>query len=257
MGSILQLANGRLDVLVLQIYRRLRRLATTSSRRRSPSWSSRSPTSSVGRAWCWSRSPTQQRASTSADAVRHFTLLGGAAAIANVLFGSALIVLGYGSRFHAAIAPMLILLPGVWMLGSASSSRALSGRGGRSRNDPGRSFRGGDHGAGLRADPSAGNQRRCPRVTVGYSTLGIVSVVVLHRVSAIPVRELAIPTRADLHGYRRFLTSVWAARGDVTLYARDRRRRRPGPRRTTPTDRLGAGDRLCSVRGRQQHAGHL
>jgi O-antigen/teichoic acid export membrane protein len=220
MGSILQLANGRLDVLVLQIYRPLAQVgyyvvAQTVAEL----------VVTLANEFRWTgmvlvtKSEGEQRASTSADAVRHFTLLGGAAAIANVLFGSAVIVLGYGSRFHAAIAPMLILLPGVWMLGIGIVIQGdLSGRG---RPGLASTLAGASAAVTTALDfaliPPLGTNGAALASLCGYSTLGIVSVVVLHRVSAIPVRELVIPTRADLHGYRRFLSErLRRARGDVT-----------------------------------------
>jgi antigen flippase len=207
-GSILQLANGRLDVLILQIYRPLSQVgyyvvAQTVAEL----------VVTLANEFRWTgmvlvtKTRGQERASTSADAVRHFTLVGAAAALANVLFGSVVILLGYGSRFEAAIAPMLILLPGVWMLGIGIVVQGdLSGRG-----RPGlASVLAGvsaavTTGLDFALIPPLGTTGAALASLCGYSTLGIVSIVVLHRVSAIPLRELVIPTRADLRGYGSFV----------------------------------------------------
>jgi O-antigen/teichoic acid export membrane protein len=209
LGSILQLANGRLDVLILQIYRPLSQvgyyvIAQTVAEL----------VVTLANEFRWTsmvlvtKSQGEEQASTSASAVRHYTLLAAAAALANVLFGSAVILLGYGSRFHPAIAPMLILLPGVWMLGIGIVIQGdLSGRG-----RPGlASVLAGvsaavTTGLDFALIPPLGTIGAALASVCGYSTLGIVSIVVLHRVSAIPVRELVIPTRADLRGYRSFLS---------------------------------------------------
>jgi O-antigen/teichoic acid export membrane protein len=207
-GSILQLANGRLDVLILQIYRPLSQVgyyvvAQTVAEL----------VVTLANEFRWTgmvlvtKSQGEEQASTSADAVRHFTLLGAIAALVNVLFGSLVILLGYGSHFHAALAPMLILLPGVWMLGIGIVIQGdLSGRG-----RPGlASVLAGvsaavTTGLDFALIPSLGTTGAALASVCGYSTLGVVSIVVLHRVSGIPVRELVVPTRADLRGYGSFL----------------------------------------------------
>jgi O-antigen/teichoic acid export membrane protein len=218
-GSILQLANGRLDVLILQIYRPLSQvgyyvIAQTVAEL----------VVTLANEFRWTsmvlvtKSQGEEQASTSASAVRHYTIIAAAAALANVVFGSAVILLGYGSRFHSAIAPMLILLPGVWMLGIGIVIQGdLSGRG-----RPGlASVLAGvsaavTTGLDFALIPPLGTIGAALASVCGYSTLGIVSVIVLHRVSAIPLRELVIPTRADLRGYRSFLSErLRHARGAV------------------------------------------
>jgi O-antigen/teichoic acid export membrane protein len=129
------------------------------------------------------------------------------------------ILLGYGSRFQPAVVPMLILLPGVWMLGIGIVIQGdLDGRG-----RPGlASLLAGisaavTTGLDFALIPSLGTTGAALASVCGYSTLGIVSIAVLHRVSAIPVRELVVPTRADLRGYRSFLAErLRRARAAVT-----------------------------------------
>lgn len=219
-GSILQLANGRLDVLILQIYRPLSQvgyyvIAQTVAEL----------VVTLANEFRWTgmvlvtKAQGEEQASTSASAVRHYTLVAAAAALANVVFGSVVILLGYGSRFQPALAPMLILLPGVWMLGIGIVIQGdLSGRG-----RPGlASVLAGisaavTTGLDFALIPSLGTTGAALASVCGYSTLGVVSVVVLHRVSEIPVRELVVPTRADLRGYRNFLAErLRRARGVAT-----------------------------------------
>jgi O-antigen/teichoic acid export membrane protein len=218
-GSILQLANGRLDVLILQIYRPLSQVgfyvvAQTVAEL----------VVLLADQFRWTgmvlvtRSQGDEQASTSANAVRHYTIVAAVAVLVTALFGSAVILLGYGSQFHAAVAPMLILLPGVWMLGIGIVIQGdLSGR-----DRPGLpSVLAGvsaavTTGLDFALIPSLGTIGAALASLCGYSALGIVSIVALHRVSAIPVRELVIPTRADLRGYRSFLSErLRRARGGV------------------------------------------
>ena len=54
---------------------------------------------------------------TSIDSIRHHGILAAVAVVANAVFGTLVILIGYGSEFRPAIEPMLILLPGIWFLG--------------------------------------------------------------------------------------------------------------------------------------------
>jgi O-antigen/teichoic acid export membrane protein len=207
-GSILQFANGRLDVIILAIYRPLSQVGyyvvaqtiaelvvTLADQFR---W--------TGMVLVTKLTGAEQQASTTASAVRNYTLAGAGAAIGTAVIGSAVILLGYGAQFHPAIAPMLILLPGVWMLGLGIVIQGdLSGRG-----RPGlASILAGvstaiTTGLDFVLIPPLGAIGAALASAFGYSALGVVAIVALHRVSGIPVRALVVPTRADLRGYRSF-----------------------------------------------------
>jgi O-antigen/teichoic acid export membrane protein len=204
-GSLLQLANGRLDILILQIYRPLSQVgyyvvAQTIAElvvvlANQFRW--------TGMVLVARSGDDEHRASATASTVRHYTTLAAVAAIGVGFVGSALIVLGYGSRFHSAIAPMLILLPGVWMLGIGIVIQGdLSGRG---RPGLASTLAGISAAATTGLDflliPPLGPIGAALASMVGYSLLGVVSIGALHRVTAIPVRALVVPTGADLHGY--------------------------------------------------------
>ncbi|MGI8715006.1 MAG: oligosaccharide flippase family protein [Solirubrobacteraceae bacterium] len=207
-GSILQLANGRFDVIILQIYRPLSQVgyyvvaqtiaelvATLANEFR---WTSMVLVTK-------SRDEAQQ-AITTADSVRHYTLLAAVAAVANVFLGSAVILVGYGSRYSPAIAPMLVLLPAVWILGIGIVIQGdLSGRGRPGLASTLAGFSAAiTTGLDLLLIPSSGMIGAAVASLCGYSTLGVASIIVLHRISGIPIRAMIVPTRADLGGYWGF-----------------------------------------------------
>lgn len=155
----------------------------------------------------------ESQAVTSADSVRHHGILAGAATIANVFFGTGVILLLYGSRYDAAVVPMLVLLPGVWFAGMGGVIQGdLSGRG-----RPGLS----SQLAGLAAVvtvvlnlaliPPLGVLGAALASVVAYTTYGVASLIALHRISGITIRRLLVPTRADFALYWRFLRHRGAA----------------------------------------------
>jgi O-antigen/teichoic acid export membrane protein len=220
-GSILEIANGRLDVIILGFYR---------------------PPSQVGyyvvaqaiaeivvqlaTAFQWSNMALISRdqgadpeASTSAVALRHLTLITGLATLFNAAFGTLVILLGYGKAFHPAVVPMLILLPGVWFL---SLSVVIQGDlGGRGRPGLASILVAVAAGVTVILDialiPPFGVYGAAIASVVAYSTLGISSLLTLRRVSRIPLRELLLPTRADVAVYvkfaRRFLAGLRSRTG--------------------------------------------
>jgi O-antigen/teichoic acid export membrane protein len=209
-GSLLQLANGRLDVLILQIYRPLSEVGyyvvaqtiaeivvVVANQFR---WTGMVLVARLGE--------DDERVSTTAGTVRHYTAVGAAATVGTGLAGTVLVLLGYGPEFHSALVPMLILLPGVWMLGIGVVVQGdLSGRG-----RPGLA----SGLAGISAltttaldfalIPPLGATGAALASLIGYSLLGVVSIWTLHRVGAIALRALLVPTRADLGEYRRSMS---------------------------------------------------
>jgi O-antigen/teichoic acid export membrane protein len=204
-GSVFQLTNGRLDVLVMQIFRPLsevgyyvvaQTIAELVITLANAFQSSVMPliTSYEG---------DERAEQTSIDSIRHHGILAAAAVLANAVFGTLVIVVGYGSQFHPAVGPMLILLPGIWFLGMGIVIQGdLSGRG-----RPGLS----SALAGMSAAmtiildfaliPPLGMYGGAISSVVAYTTFGIASLIALGRVTGIPWNELAIPTRADFAGY--------------------------------------------------------
>ncbi len=152
------------------------------------------------------------QATTSADAVRHHAILATFATVANAGLGTVIILFAYGAQYSSAVVPMLVLLPGIWFLGTAGVIRSdLSGRG-----HPGLASKlaGVATIVTLIADfaliPPLGVIGAAIASVIAYTTYGITSLIALRRVSGISMRRMLAPTRADLTAYRRALSQIVA-----------------------------------------------
>ncbi|MGH2867016.1 MAG: lipopolysaccharide biosynthesis protein, partial [Solirubrobacteraceae bacterium] len=150
----------------------------------------------------------QRQDQVSISSLRHHGILAGVAALANCGIGTVIIYFAYGRRFDPAIAPMLVLLPGVWFLGMGLVIQSdLSGRG-----RPGLSSQLAALAAGVTVVldfvliPPLGVMGGAIASVCAYTTYGLASLIALHRVSGIPIRELIVPTRADLSLYTAFFS---------------------------------------------------
>lgn len=204
-GSIFQLANGRLDVIVMQFFRPLNQVgyyvvAQTIAEL----------VINLANAFQSSVLPLiahyegdERAETTSIESIRHHGILAALAVLADAVFGPFVIYVLFGSKFAPAIAPMLILLPGIWFLGMGIVIQGdLSGR-----ERPGLS----SALAGLAAVvtvaldfaliPPLGVFGGALASVAAYTTFGVASLIALHRVTGIPVRRLAVPTRADFAAY--------------------------------------------------------
>lgn len=223
-GSMLQLANYRLDVIIVQLFRPLSEVgyyvvAQTIAEL----------VITLAVAFQGSIMPlvSHYEGDEKADAstvlsVRHHGILAGVAIIGNAIFGPLVIALAFGPKFVPAIGPMLILLPGIWFLGMGTVIQGdLSGRG-----RPGLS----SALVGLAAIvtvsldfaliPPLGVPGAALASVAAYSTYGIASLIALHRVTAIPLRQMLIPKREDFETYRsvirRGLAALRSANSDST-----------------------------------------
>ncbi len=213
-GSIFQLTNARLDVVIMQFYRPLSQvgyyvvaqgiaeLMMTLAR---AFQSSVLPLVSRGEG-------TERQAATSIDSIRHYAILATAALLANALLGPVVIYYAFGSQYRAAIVPMLILLPGVWFLGVGTVIQGdLGGRG-----RPGTSSKLAGIAAAvtvvldLTLIPPFGVIGAALASVAAYTTFGVASLIVLHRVSEVPLRELVLPTRRDLGVYSQLARDALA-----------------------------------------------
>jgi O-antigen/teichoic acid export membrane protein len=203
-GSIFQVMNYRLDVLVLQFFRPLSEvgyyvvaqviaeLVTTLST-----------------AFATSVLPLvagsdehDERARTTVASLRHHGVLTIVAILLNLVFGTLIILFAYGPSYRPALVPMLIILPGMWFLGTASVVTGdLRGRG---RPGTASSLAGGAVIVTVALDvlliPRWGVNGAAVASLVTYVVLGIASLVVLSRVGRLPLRSL-LPSRADAAAY--------------------------------------------------------
>lgn len=220
-GAIFQMANARLDVLVLQAFRPLKEvgyyvIAQTIAEL----------VTTLALAFRTAVLPLVSRLEgdaaqdgTTIASVRHYGILAGTAAVLNAGFGTLVILFAFGPAFHPAVVPMLVLLPGIWFLGLGTM---ISGHlGGRGR--PGTS----SLLAGLAAAvtvgldllliPPLGVTGAALASVVAYTVYGSASLVALSRIGGIPVRALIVPGRADFAVYpaaaRRLARRLRSARG--------------------------------------------
>jgi len=204
-GTLLQLLNYRLDVIVLRFFRPLAdvgyyvvaailaELVIT-----------------VANAFQSSVLPLvshyegqERQATTSVSSLRHHGILAAAATLANAAFAPLVIIYGYGPSFHQALVPMFILLPGMWFLGTGT----VVGGDLRGRGHPGLS----SVVAGLAVVvtvaldvvliPMFGVPGAAVASVAAYAVYGVASLIALSRVSGIGVRQLAVPQRVDLELY--------------------------------------------------------
>lgn len=205
-GSLLQLVNYRFDVIIVQIFRPLSQVGyyviaeTIAELVLTLALVFQSNVLPVV-----SHYEGDERAHTSTVlSLRHYGILSLVAIIGNCFLGPLVILLAYGSGFAPAVVPMLTMLPGIWFLGLGLVIQGNLA----ARNRPGLS----SMLAGLSAFltvvldlaliPAFGIEGAALASVGAYTTFGVASLLALHRVSSIPVRELIVPTRSDLAGYR-------------------------------------------------------
>jgi O-antigen/teichoic acid export membrane protein len=162
----------------------------------------------------------ESRDRTTILAIRHHGILAATGCVLNAGFGTALILVGYGSAYRPAIVPMLILLPGIWWLGTGSVVTSDL----RARDRPGLASAVSGAavlvtvGLDLALIPPLGIIGAAIASVVAYTVQGILSLVALSRVTGLPVRTLVVPERSDFAAYPA---------GARTLARRLRRRSTP------------------------------
>jgi len=231
-GAFFQFLNFRLDVLVLSMFASL-----SSVGHYAVAQTLAELVAYLGIAFQISllpilaRSDGADQAQTSTSAVRHHSLLALVLVLANAIFAPIVLLVGYGDAFRPALVPLFILIPGMWFMGTGSL--VVGDMRGRGRPGLASAVKGTAAVVTIVLDvaliPTFGVVGAAIASTLAYVCFGTVSLVVLSRVSGIPVRALAIPTRDDLAAYPR------AAR---TLLGRWRR---------TAGRKLAEGERLDVV----------
>jgi len=202
-GSIFQLTNARLDVLIMQFYRPLSQVGyyvVAQSIAELVMTLARAFQSSVLPLLSRDEGGAERQAATSTDSIRHYAILATAAALGNAVLGSAVIYYAFGPAYRSAIVPMLILLPGIWFLGVGTVIQGDLG--GRGRPGTSSALAGLAAGVTVVLDftliPPFGVIGASVASVTAYTTFGVASLVTLHRVSGVAMRELLVPTHADL-----------------------------------------------------------
>ncbi len=146
-----------------------------------------------------------RRAETSRAAVRHHSVLALVLVAANAVFAPLVLLYGYGDAFRPALLPLLILLPGMWFVGTGNL--VVGDLRGRGRPGLASTVKGVSAlltvGLDVALIPPFGVTGAALASLVSYAFFGSVSLLVLSRVSGVPVRKLAVPTRGDLALYPR------------------------------------------------------
>ena len=207
-GAILQQANFRLDVVILQFFRPLSEVGyyvVAQTIAELPIILAMAFKTSI--LPMITRLEGEERGAMTELSIRHYLIVAGVATVANAGFGAVVIVVGYGSEFTPAVVPMLVLLPGVFFLGLGTVvSGDLQGR-----ERPGLS----SSLVGLAAIftvlldllliPPFEVVGAAVASLIAYSVFGVASVVALHRISGIPFRRMLVPRRTD---FARYLTAL-------------------------------------------------
>jgi O-antigen/teichoic acid export membrane protein len=205
LGTIFQLLNYRLDVLVLQAFAPLdvvgyyvvaEIVAEVSTTVASSFGTSVLPLVAGAR-------DEEARTATTVESLRHHGIVAVAAVIGNAVFGTVVIWWGYGAPYHRALVPMLILLPAMWFLGTGQVVAGdLRGRG-----RPGLSslLAGATALITVALDvvliPPFGAIGAAVASAVAYTSFGVLSLLAISRVSHLPLARLVIPSRDDLAAY--------------------------------------------------------
>jgi O-antigen/teichoic acid export membrane protein len=204
LSNIFQTINYRLDVVVLQFFRPLEQvgiyvvaqivaeLALTLS----ASFQGVLPIVS-------SEELEEHRSETTTASLRHHGILAAVAIVGTAILGPLLIGIPFGKDYHGAIVPMLLLLPGIWFLGTGrvvSANLAGLGRPGLPAVLAGVATV-----VTIVLDfaliPPLGIYGAVIASVAAYTTYGVGSLAVLSRVSRMSWRHLLLPTRADLRVY--------------------------------------------------------
>jgi O-antigen/teichoic acid export membrane protein len=154
----------------------------------------------------------ERQAATTQAAVRHHGVLALGVIALNALLAPLVLLFGYGDAFRPALVPLLVLLPGMWFLGTGNLISAdLRGRG---RPGLASLLKGAAAVVTVGLDfaliPRFGVIGAAVASSVAYAFFGVLSLVTLARLSGVPVRRLVLPTRADLALYPRAVRALLA-----------------------------------------------
>jgi len=203
-GLVFQSLNYRLDVVILQFFVPLREVGYYVIAQIVAELTLTLANSFQGVLALVSREEREERrTATTTASLRHHGILAAGTLVATAVGGPLLIRYAFGHAFQAAIVPMLLLLPGIWFLGTGrvvSANLAGLGRPGLPST-----FAGVAALVTVALDlsliPTLGIYGAVIASVCAYTTYGLGSLLALSRVSGISARDLLVPTRADFRIY--------------------------------------------------------
>lgn len=156
----------------------------------------------------------ERQTQTTLSALRHHGALSIVAIAGNAIIAPLILLFAYGNGFRPALVPMFILLPSMWFLATGNViSGDLSGRG---RPGLSSTLTGATAVLTVVLDlvliPPFGVVGAATASAVAYIAFGVLSLRAQSRVTGVSVRDLIVPTRADLAMYPAAVRSLLHSR---------------------------------------------
>lgn len=214
-GWIFQIINYRADVFILQAYVSLRSIGeyVIASLVAELALTGGSALATSVNALVANYEGEERQATTISASLRHGLILTAVVIVGLAFFGGVAIKVAFGSSYNGAIEPMYILLPGMLFLGMGS---VVTGNlRGIARPGVSSIIAGATMTITIALDflfiPKWGINGAAFASTIAYTFHGITCVLVLSRVTDIPLRDLVVPTASDWRAYHRALSAVLGA----------------------------------------------
>lgn len=214
-GWIFQIINYRADVFILQAYVPLRSIGeyVVASLVAELALTGGSALSTSVNALVANYEGEERQTTTIAASLRHGIILTGVVIVGLAVFGGVAIELAFGSSYDGAVEPMYILLPGMLFLGMGS---VVTGNlRGIARPGVSSIIAGATMVITIALDflfiPKWGINGAALASTIAYTFHGTTCVLVLGRVTGIPLRDMIVPTAADGRAYLRALSALVGA----------------------------------------------
>lgn len=210
-GWIFQTINYRADVFILQAYVSLRAVGeyVVATLVAELALTGGSALATSVNALVANYEGEERQTTTISASLRHGLILTAAVIVGLALIGGVAITIAFGSSYNGAIAPMYILLPGMLFLGMGS---VVTGNlRGIARPGVSSIIAGATMAFTIALDflliPRFGINGAALASTIAYTVFGTTCVLVLSRITRIPLRDLIVPTRSDLRAYLRALSA--------------------------------------------------
>jgi O-antigen/teichoic acid export membrane protein len=214
-GWIFQIINYRADVFILQAYVSLRAIGeyVIASLVAELSLTGGSALATSVNALVANYEGEDRQTTTISASLRHGLILTAVVIVGLAIFGGLAIKIAFGSSYAGAIEPMYILLPGMLFLGMGS---VVTGNlRGIARPGVSSIIAGVTMAITIGLDvlliPKWGINGAALASTIAYTFHGTTCVLVLSRITGIPLRNLIVPTASDWRAYQRALSAMLGA----------------------------------------------